>query len=694
MANAMHCVRVPDTKGNHEISQTTLNVVSAIGEPFVPLIGAVTIVISEIIKVYETVQYNKKICNSLMDRVNNAEAAVKTFERRQTENKDLSKQEYYNSFVRFVEIMNRIKKFIGDVSNLNKYQKFIRSGSVKSGFDSLVKDFDEVMTGLHFTMAVANEEQRRIDQIALESDNAEMTEFLKRIEGGIIDQDQKINIVINELSIMKEKLDHSDSFDNNIKNIKADEIKSTDLVDPNVPRETDRRGKNRQVIKKMYKSIEVACKPINLQNSDPKEAAKIQGLLAILGKLHESLNVIRFYGLSYTENSNVMVFEWALSENIQIALDICRGLTFLHSCDILHDIRCAHILMTTELVPKIAKFNYSRMAYGPTTDMKGVTDIIRWMAPEKLRDSEKKHVPYTFKCEIFSFGMLLWELVFEKIPYEKWNIMQIKKHVLDGNREKITWGKASSNVEKIQKDLTKIIVSAWQHNPAIRASLQGIFMKLDKLNGKHCTGKETVAKLLPDKELDLDGSLSHAALSHTVSISDDFYLPDMDMDDFNVDEILQIIPLEEGIAAHRNKEYAKAWKCFSAHADLKNSTAKYWKGYYLWEGIEVKEDHKKASELFKEAADDEIPDAQLRYAISLVNNPLVKFDSEIFLKYITKAADNNNPTAQYNLGDVYFHGKLNQDKNEKLGIKYLKLAALNDQPKAKKLLQELGINGY
>ncbi|CAG8657266.1 5795_t:CDS:1, partial [Diversispora eburnea] len=108
--------------------------------------------------------------------------------------------------------------------------------------------------------------------------------------------------------------------------------------------------------------------------------------------------------------------------------------------------------------------------------------------------------------------------------------------------------------------------------------------------------------------------------------------------------------------------------------------------------IEVEKDRKKASELFKEAAD-EIPDAQLRYAFSLVNNPLVKFDREIFLKYITKAANNNNPTAQYNLGEVYFYGKLNQKKDEKLGIKYLKLAALNDQPKAKKLLQELGING-
>ncbi|RHZ75865.1 hypothetical protein Glove_209g131 [Diversispora epigaea] len=666
-------------------------------KPFVPLIESVTIVISEIMIVYENVQYNKKICNSLMDRVDAAETAVKTLKRRlsETENEKLHNQEYYKSFIRFVNIMKQIKNFIADVSNLNRYQKFIHSGSVKDGFDSLVKDFDVVMAELHFTMAVSNEEQRKLDQSALESDIADMLKFLEKIGGGIIDQNQKINTVLHEVSIMKEKLDHSDSSD---KNIKANQIKSTDLIDPLTSKATDRRGKNSRIIKKIYKNSEVACKPVDLQNGGPKEASKIQGQLAILGKLRDSLNIIRFYGLSNTENSEVMVFEWAeygsLKElyckydiawhvKVQIALEICRGLTFLHSCDILHhDIRCAHILMCTGLIPKIAKFNYSRMANGPTSDMKGITDIMRWMAPEKLRDSVKHQVPYTFKCEIFSFGMLLWELAFEKIPYEKWDILKIKEHVLAGNREKITWGKAPSDVQKIQKGLAKIIVSAWQEDPAIRASLQNIFINLDLLANKYCIGKETSVKLLPDKELDLDGS-------RAVSISDGggFDLPKMNFS-------LEIISLEEGITAHKKKEHAKAWKCFLAHADLKDSAAKYWKGIYLWEGIEVNKDRKQACELFKEAADDDIAEAQLSYAFSFVNNPLVKFDHEIFLKYITKAADNKNPTAQFSLGEVYLYGKLNKKKDEKLGKKYLILAALNNQPKAKELLQKLGIDVY
>ncbi|RHZ73864.1 hypothetical protein Glove_228g102 [Diversispora epigaea] len=198
--------------------------------------------------------------------------------------------------------------------------------------------------------------------------------------------------------------------------------------------------------------------------------------------------------------------------------------------------------------------------------------------------------------------------------------------------------------------------------------------------------KDSVDKkieLFPENELDLDGSWC-------VSINDEGG-SDLRETEFNIDEITQIIPLKEGIQAHRNKEYQKAWDCFAAHADLDNAHAKYWKGYYLWEGIEVKKDREQAFGLFKEAADDGIGDAQLYYAFSLVSNPLVKFDRKIFLEYLTKSAHNNNPIAQFSLGEIYLRGEHGIGKDEELGMKYLRLAALNDQPKAKEILQKLRI---
>lgn len=57
--------------------------------------------------------------------------------------------------------------------------------------------------------------------------------------------------------------------------------------------------------------------------------------------------------------------------------------------------------MTSRLEPKIANFKYARHDSSHTSNINCLTDIIRWMAPEKLYETSKNPVRYTFKCEIF-----------------------------------------------------------------------------------------------------------------------------------------------------------------------------------------------------------------------------------------------------------------------------------------------------
>ncbi|RIB14085.1 hypothetical protein C2G38_2096835, partial [Gigaspora rosea] len=122
-------------------------------------------------------------------------------------------------------------------------------------------------------------------------------------------------------------------------------------------------------------------------------------------------------------------------------------------------------------------------------------------------------------------------------------------------------------------------------------------------------------------------------------------------------------------------------------------TAKYWKGHYLSEGYLGEKDLKHACELFKESADYGIAIAQLDYAFSLLKNT-TEFDLNVFIEYLTKAANNGNDTAQFSLGDMYLYGKLNCNIDEKLGVKYLKLAALNNHDDAIKILESLGVDVY
>ncbi|RIA81175.1 kinase-like domain-containing protein [Glomus cerebriforme] len=703
---------------NLDIAKATLGAVGTVGEaikPFVPLIAVVTTVISEIISIYEDAQYNKKICNALMDRVQVAESAIKTLNRRKQENeKNFRDKKYYLTFVRFTDVMKKIKDFIKDISQLQGYKKFLHASNIKDKFENLTKEFETVMRDLHFTMAVENDEQREIDQKALKEDIAEMTKFLERIEGGITAGNNQINTVLQEVILIKNQIETFTDIKRSSlpipESIKATTIEPNELTDPLGGKATDRRRKKEPyIVKKSWKfSIDVACIPTNIPEDNSMKAQNVQAKLAILGKLQDSPNILKFYGLSHIDNNLVMVVEWAELGNLRevynkfdiswtakvsIALGICRGITFLNSCKIYHhDIRCQNVMMTRYLEPKLTNFEYARLVTDNTVNVTNLTEIVHWLAPEKLRNASQ---PYNTKCEIFSFGMLLWELAFEKIPYENWDMNTIRDYVLDKKREKITFGKESPHIQKLQSDYAKIIVAAWQDDPQIRAGLQQIFLDLHAMYTEFCSSLvPTSPDLKPDKSLDLDGSKAAAAVP--VSVSDEGGLELPAMEDFSIDAF-EIMPLEEGIAAHKKKELQVAWDCFNAHADLGNTTAKYWKGYYLWEGYACQQDRVEASKLFKEAADDGLPDAQLRYAFSLVpgnpGNP-GKFDKKVFIEYLTKAAGNNNSTAQFNLGDLYLNGKLNVTKDEELGIKYLRLAALANQPKAIEILRKKKINIY
>ena len=111
--------------------------------------------------------------------------------------------------------------------------------------------------------------------------------------------------------------------------------------------------------------------------------------------------------------------------------------------------------MTDDFVAKIANFKLSRGFNDKSTAIK-IFDHLPWLAPEKLRvlgKEDKERVPYTQKCEIYSYGMLLWELGHQRIPYKGMTPNQIETHVLADKRERFYWGELGS----FQQGYTKII---------------------------------------------------------------------------------------------------------------------------------------------------------------------------------------------------------------------------------------------
>ncbi|KAG2324778.1 hypothetical protein Bca52824_007506 [Brassica carinata] len=99
---------------------------------------------------------------------------------------------------------------------------------------------------------------------------------------------------------------------------------------------------------------------------------------------------------------------------LKMLRDICRGLMCIHRMGIVHrDIKSANCLLSTKLTVKICDFGLSRIMTGTTMRDAVSAGTPEWMAPELIRNE-----PFSEKCDIFSLGVIMWELCTLTRPWE------------------------------------------------------------------------------------------------------------------------------------------------------------------------------------------------------------------------------------------------------------------------------------
>lgn len=181
---------------------------------------------------------------------------------------------------------------------------------------------------------------------------------------------------------------------------------------------------------------------------------------------------------------------------LKAAIDISKGMNYLHKNDIIHrDLKCANLLIDENEIVKVADFGVARVKVQSGV-MTAETGTYRWMAPEII-----EHKPYDHKADIFSFGIVLWELLTGKLPYEYLTPLQAAVGVVQkGLRPTIP--------KNTNPKLAELLERCWQQDPTLRPDFSEIIEILQQI------AKEVRSDEAKEKPSGFFASLRRAPSSH------------------------------------------------------------------------------------------------------------------------------------------------------------------------------------
>ncbi|MDP2437095.1 MAG: protein kinase, partial [archaeon] len=189
---------------------------------------------------------------------------------------------------------------------------------------------------------------------------------------------------------------------------------------------------------------------------------------------------------------------WNWPLRLKLALDITRGMVFLHGQQppIVHrDLKSPNVFLTYSILDaaqldpdnlfrkplaKVADFGLSirQVSHAALNSTGSLLQSMNptWAAPEVLMGHD-----YTAKADIYGLGMIFWEIVFLQMPFsesglgnEKWSLLHTK--IVQGCRPKLPESR-----DPLENSFLGLIDTMWHHEPQQRPEAEAVLGSLVEL---------------------------------------------------------------------------------------------------------------------------------------------------------------------------------------------------------------------
>lgn len=244
--------------------------------------------------------------------------------------------------------------------------------------------------------------------------------------------------------------------------------------------------------------VKAAAKVISVDKNESQYKLMVNREIRIMIR-YQHPSIIKFYGYSikdFDDQDNVTIFmEYAEKGSLEdilqqfqvgkidsnftntkrqiILIGIARGMMFLHQHNIIHrDLKPGNILLDQNYFPHICDFGCSKQYQkGDSMKQSQSYGTCIYMAPEVFEGTR-----YNEKADVYSFGILMYEVVTNSIPYP--SLQKGKMKVFPFTQKVIEKNLRPKFEVPVKKSIKRLIKKCWSKNPSERPTFEEIFKKL------------------------------------------------------------------------------------------------------------------------------------------------------------------------------------------------------------------------
>ncbi|XP_075553638.1 hepatocyte growth factor receptor-like [Dermacentor variabilis] len=236
---------------------------------------------------------------------------------------------------------------------------------------------------------------------------------------------------------------------------------------------------------------EVAVKTLHNNSRDSQVDSTAFLEEALIMKDFHHVNVLPLIGLSIDKEDGLMVIipfmkygdllsyirddrnTPTIKQLITFGVHVAEVMKYLADTKFVHrDLAARNCMLSEDFIVRVADFGLSRDVYEKdyySGDNKKTKLPVKWMAPESL----EKGI-YTHKTDVWSYGVLLWELITRGVtPYpevDNWDIVDFLKQ-----------GRRMRQPSFCPDELYDIMLKCWQEDPKRRPSFAKLVTEIPNL---------------------------------------------------------------------------------------------------------------------------------------------------------------------------------------------------------------------